>query len=206
MGAAHSERMFFGKNTTPLGRKPQKHAFASLYASFSSFLCFSCKKCKKACLDQRSVCLAPKHWSKYTKNTFLDHHPGSWTKTTKNCQKLLLAFLMFLKLIKIIVLGAFYNKHFLLTHKNEVWSGHSKRIKYWIVNAVWKYIMKQSEKYSVINIETHRHRTKGIRNKFKIKLKGNLKAYTIKDFQIFLFKRELKTTWYIVLLLSFFDD
>ena len=113
---------------------------------------------------------------------------------------------MFLKLIKIIVLGAFYNKHFLLTHKNEVWSGHSKRIKYWIVNAVWKYIMKQSEKYSVINIETHRHRTKGIRNKFKIKLKGNLKAYTIKDFQIFLFERELKTTWYIVLLLSFFDD
>ena len=59
----------------------------------------------------------------------------------------------------------------------------------------------------VINIETHRYlRTKEICNKFKIKLKGNLKAYTIKDYQIFLFKRELKIARFIVLLSSFFDD
>ena len=145
MGAAHSKCMFLGKNTTALGRKPQKHAFASLYASFSSFLCFSCKKCKKACLDQRWVCPAPKHWSKYGSPS------RKLNKNNTKLSEIVDGFSMFLKFIKIIVLGAFYNKHFLLRHKNEVWSGNSKRIKYWIVNAVWKYIMKQSEKYSVIN-------------------------------------------------------
>ena len=56
----------------------------------------------------------------YKKKNIFGSPSRKLNKNNKNLSEIVDGFSMFLKLIKIIVLGAFYNKHFLLTHKNEV--------------------------------------------------------------------------------------